>query len=166
MIRILESKTTDVVGKYWYYLICDEGDTKPTGEFPADSGKIIANGSRLFETGTEIRYEYNNGSWTAIGQEESTLIEKTITENGTYDSADDEADGYSSVNVDVPAPVFEDKTVTPTTSEQAITADEDYDALGTVTVEAVTATIDSNIKPENIKSGITILGVEGTYTGE
>ena len=27
----------------------------------------------------------------------STLITKTITENGTYDAQDDEADGYSSV---------------------------------------------------------------------
>lgn len=105
MIRILESKTTDVVGKYWYYLICDEGDTKPTGEFPADSGKTIANGSRLFETGTEIRYEYNNGSWTAVGQKEVTLKSKTITENGTYDPADDEADGYSSATVNVTTPI-------------------------------------------------------------
>lgn len=30
-----------------------------------------------------------------------TLIEKTITENGTYDAEDDDADGYSSVTVDV-----------------------------------------------------------------
>lgn len=30
-----------------------------------------------------------------------TLIEKTITENGTYDASDDEADGYSSVTVNV-----------------------------------------------------------------
>ena len=30
-----------------------------------------------------------------------TLIEKTITENGTYDASDDEADGYSSVTINV-----------------------------------------------------------------
>lgn len=30
-----------------------------------------------------------------------SLIEKTITENGTYNASDDEADGYSSVTVDV-----------------------------------------------------------------
>ena len=30
-----------------------------------------------------------------------TLIEKTITENGTYDASDDDADGYSSVTVEV-----------------------------------------------------------------
>lgn len=106
MIRILESKTTDVVGKYWYYLLCDEGDTKPTGEFPADSGKTIANGSRLFENGTEIRYEYNNGSWTAVGQQEVTLVEKSITENGEYNPASDNADGYSGITVNVPAPAL------------------------------------------------------------
>lgn len=31
----------------------------------------------------------------------STLVSKTITQNGTYDPADDDADGYSSVVVEV-----------------------------------------------------------------
>lgn len=31
----------------------------------------------------------------------ATLIEKSITENGTYSAADDEADGYSQVTVEV-----------------------------------------------------------------
>lgn len=79
MIRILESKTTDTVGKYWYYLTCDKGDTKPTGEFPADSGKTIANGSRLFETGTEMRYEYSDGVWNMIG---TGLPEVTTEDDG------------------------------------------------------------------------------------
>lgn len=60
---------------------------------------------------------------------------------------------------------LEDKTVTPSTSKQTITAGTGYNGLGTVTVSAVTAAIDSNIKAANIKSGVTILGVEGTYTG-
>lgn len=64
-----------------------------------------------------------------------------------------------------PAPTLQDKTVTPTTAEQTITAGEGYDGLGTVTVNGVTADIDSNITAENIKSGVTILGVTGTYTG-
>ena len=33
-----------------------------------------------------------------------TLISKTIIENGVYDAADDSADGYSSVTVEVPIP--------------------------------------------------------------
>lgn len=65
-----------------------------------------------------------------------------------------------------PAPTLQDKTVTPTTSQQTITADTGKDGLGTVTVNAVTAAIDENITAANIKSGVTILGVTGTYEGE
>lgn len=36
-----------------------------------------------------------------MGGGKATLIEKTITANGTYNAVDDEADGYSSVTVDV-----------------------------------------------------------------
>lgn len=64
-----------------------------------------------------------------------------------------------------PAPTLENKTVIPTTAEQTITAGEGYDGLGTVTVAAVTAAIDANIVAGNIKDGITILGVTGTYDG-
>ena len=62
-------------------------------------------------------------------------------------------------------PVLQDKTVTPTTSKQTITADAGKDGLGTVTVNAVTADIDENIVADNIKDGVTILGVTGTYDG-
>lgn len=64
-----------------------------------------------------------------------------------------------------PAPNLQNKTVTPTTSKQTITAGSSYDGLGTVTVNAVTAAIDDNIVAGNIKSGVTILGVTGSYTG-
>lgn len=56
------------------------------------------------------------------------------------------------------------KTVAPTTEEQVITPDTGYE-LASVTVEAVTSDIDSNIQAENIKSGITILGVDGSFEG-
>lgn len=41
-------------------------------------------------------------------------------------------------------------------------ADPEYDGLSLVVVEAVTADIDGNIQPGNIKKGVTILGVTGT----
>jgi hypothetical protein len=64
------------------------------------------------------------------------------------------------------APILQDRTVTPTTSEQTIQKTSDsYYGLGTVTVNAVTAAIDENIVAENIKSGVTILGVTGSYSG-
>ena len=64
-----------------------------------------------------------------------------------------------------PTVVTQNKTVTPTTSKQTITADSGK-TLGTVTVNAVTADIDENIVAGNIKSGVTILGVTGSYTGD
>ena len=49
----------------------------------------------------------------AIRQIASTLVAKTITQNGTYYPADDNADGYSSVTVNIPdAPVLMRKIIT------------------------------------------------------
>ena len=59
----------------------------------------------------------------------------------------------------------QDKTVSPTTSQQAITADNGYTGLGQVTVNAVTSAIDANIVAGNIKKDVVILGVTGTYEG-
>lgn len=56
--------------------------------------------------------------------------------------------------------------VTPSTSAQTIEPTEGKNGITSISVAAVTAAIDANILAENIKSGVTILGVEGTYTGE
>lgn len=53
-------------------------------------------------------------------------------------------------------------TITPTTKAQTSAAGY----YSKITTNAVTAAIDANIKAENIKQGVTILGVTGTYTGE
>lgn len=58
-----------------------------------------------------------------------------------------------------------DTSVTATTEQQVVEPDTGK-AFKKVTVAAVTSAIDANIIAENIKSGVTILGVEGTYTGE
>jgi hypothetical protein len=62
--------------------------------------------------------------------------------------------------------VGEEKAVIATTEEQEITPSEGFNGITKVIVRPVTNTIDGNIKPENIKSGEIILGVEGSYTGE
>lgn len=55
---------------------------------------------------------------------------------------------------------LQDMTVTPTMEEQAIEASSEYDGLGTVTVVG-----DENFIAKNIKTGVTVWGVEGTFAG-
>lgn len=76
--------------------------------------------------------------------------------------------GYDGLKqVAIEATPLETASVTPTTSEQTIEpVGEDKIGLSSVTVAAVTSAIDENIIAENIKSGVTILGVTGSYTGE
>jgi len=56
------------------------------------------------------------------------------------------------------------KTVDPAITKSTIKPDTGYTGLDKVTVNAVTAAIDSNISAGNIKSGVTILGVNGAVT--
>lgn len=63
------------------------------------------------------------------------------------------------------ASIQELKVAIPTTSVQTIRPDTGYDAIAEVSVAAVTSAIDANIVASNIKSGVTILGVTGTFEG-
>ena len=70
------------------------------------------------------------------------LTTKTITTNGTYSAADDGANGYSSVTVNVSGGGgggnYQAKTnVNPTTSSQTIRPDTGYDALSSVQINAM-----------------------------
>ena len=63
------------------------------------------------------------------------------------------------------SPVISSLSVKPTTSAQTITAPSGADGYSPINVSAVTSSIDANITAGNIKSGVTILGVTGTYSG-
>ena len=53
--------------------------------------------------------------------------------------------------------ILQEKTVIPSTNTQVVIADSEYDALHKVIVQG-----DSNLKPDNIKSGVSIFGIDGT----
>ena len=59
-------------------------------------------------------------------------------------------------------PTTQSKTVEPSIEEQIIIPDEGIFALSSVTVNPVTSKIDESIKAENIKEGVSVLGIEGT----
>jgi hypothetical protein len=58
-----------------------------------------SHGANINERINEVRQAYHGGGG------EATLIEKTISANGTYLAANDSADGYSKVNVNVQSPL-------------------------------------------------------------
>ena len=89
------------------------------------------------------------GWWAAASDDDGTLvpsgmtlITKTITSNGTYNASSDDADGYSSVTVNVSSgggsPTLQTKSVsyTPTETAQSetVSADTGYDGLSSVSV--------------------------------
>lgn len=59
---------------------------------------------------------------------------------------------------------LEEITIKPTTETQVVTRSEDKAGISKVTVDAVTSDIDKNIVATNIRSGVTILGVEGNVS--
>jgi hypothetical protein len=102
------------------------------------------------------------GGTSEVNNQDKTVDPTTSKQTITPDS------GYTGLNKVVvnAAAIDTVSPVTPTTSEQTINPGAGKLGIASVTVNAVTAAIDANIIPENIKAGVTILGVEGTYEGD
>jgi len=106
---------------------------------------------------------YDSGYSDGTANQKAKLESIVFTSNGVYSRED----GWNQVEISVPGTIInnQDKTVDPSTSSQSVTFDSGYTGLGTVLVNPVTSSIDSNILAGNIKSGISILGVTGTFEG-
>lgn len=73
---------------------------------------------------------------------------------------------------DTPIIIYRDKgaitvplDVIPSSEAQTFVPEGDVDGFAPVNVSAVTSSVDSNIRSENIKEGVSILGVDGSYEG-
>jgi hypothetical protein len=64
-----------------------------------DVSSLVATENKTYNAGKGKAYNP-----VIVEVPEPTLISKSITANGTYNASDDNADGYSSVSVDVPLP--------------------------------------------------------------
>lgn len=107
------------------------------------------------EFGVEL-YDYDN----------TDFVKDTLVQNGNYADPIEipVPEGYSGFkSVKLYSVGVEGLTVDPSTNEQTFSKNpgEWYVGYNNVTVNPVTSDIDSNIKPENIAKGVTILGVEG-----
>jgi hypothetical protein len=81
----------------------------PNSYSASDEGKVVSGGALVGQTSRNVTvngtYDTTNNNEVVVnvptGGGGGTLIQKTITQNGTYNASDDNADGYSSVIVNV-----------------------------------------------------------------
>ena len=86
----------------------------------------------VFGVLSRLNISTNNFNVSAL---DPVLIQKTVTENGTYSAEDDNADGYLevTVNVPIPSPVLIEKTVT--ANGVYSTEDDNADGYSSVSIE-------------------------------
>lgn len=104
--------------------------------------------SELYDLATQIN--------TIKGQIKEAIRDKgiTVSDNDAFSTYPNK---ISSIN-----PTINSITITPTQPTTTVTAPSGVDGYSPITVE-VTPSVDPDIIAENIKSGVNILGVYGTY---
>lgn len=102
------------------------------------------------------------GLGISIGPLDASLTPLEVDSSTVAQSITPPGDGFSSVTVN-PYTV-ESLTVDPSVMPQAIIP-ENASAFSSVAVNPVNASIDSDIQPGNIREGVEILGVQGTFQG-
>lgn len=113
----------------------------------------------VIENDVRKNYVLQNGAYVVGGDIPSVLGTLEATENKTYNASDENLEGYSTVTVNVLSTPTETKTVEPNflNGNEVLTPTE-----GSV-FSSVTLTKPDTLLPENIKKGVIICGIEGTY---
>lgn len=124
------------------------------GDVPSVLGTLEATENKTYKASDEDLEGYS----TVTVNVQPKLQSKSVTANGTV-TPDASYDGLSQVTVNVPATPTETKTVEPNFSNgsEVLTPTE-----GKV-FSSVTLTKPATLLPENIKKGVIICGIEGTY---
>ena len=114
--------------------------------------------------------------YTAIGGDTASVLSATTnlevlngiaSKLGSSTEGDDIASAITAISAVAGGQIkkLTTKSVDPTTENKTYTPTSSYNGFSSFTVKAVTAAIDDNITAGNIKDGVTILGVTGTYDG-
>lgn len=124
------------------------------GDIPSVLGTLEATENKIYKASDEDLEGY---SQVTVNVQPNLQI-KSVTVNGIVEP-DEGYDGLSEVTVNVPATPTETKTVEPDFSNgnQTLTP-----SAGKV-FSSVTLTKPANLAADNIKKGVTICGIEGTY---
>ena len=113
----------------------------------------------------ENNEDININEQLTILEETKSQIKQAIIDKGQSISSEDSFRSYVDKIEDIEVLNAQTKEVTPTTNQQVIVPDQQYNAISQLTVNSVTSDIDNNIISDNIKKDIEILGIRGNYEG-
>lgn len=128
---------------------------------PGSGVSVLVSGSKLqFKYTLQFTRLFRSGSTIRLRDDLANLGDATaedVAEGKTFTSSSGlKVTGTHKCSL----PNLQSKTVTPSKNQQTVSPDSGYDCLSSVTING-----DANLVSSNIKSGVAIFGVSGSYTG-